>query len=98
MSSASNLSEWVSGTQAAALLGCVPKQVPKLAAKGFITVRRLPGCDPRYLLSDIERLANQATTPANQDTMDSEEFTVPAPGRQGTVVEASRCDQEGGRR
>jgi len=55
---------WGSAVEAARVLACDPKQVPKLAAKGFITVRRLPGCDPRYLISDVERLASQATVPA----------------------------------
>jgi len=53
---------------AARILGCPPKQVPLLAAKGLITVRRLPGCDPRYLLSDVRRLSAQYTTPAKADS------------------------------
>lgn len=53
--------EWVSGTQAGKHLACAPRQLPKLAAKGLITVRRIPGCAPRYLLADVNRLANQAT-------------------------------------
>lgn len=57
--------QWVSGTEAARVLACAPRQVPKLASKGFLTVRRLPGCDPRYLRSDVDRLASQATQPAN---------------------------------
>jgi len=56
--------EYVSGAKAARLLGCPLKQVPNLAAKGFLTVRRLPGCDPRYLLSDVQRLASQYTQTA----------------------------------
>jgi hypothetical protein len=56
---------YVSGVRAARLLGCPPKQVPNLAAKGLLTVRRLPGCDPRYLLSDVQRLASQCTQPAS---------------------------------
>ena len=55
---------WGSAVEAANLLACDAKQVPKLAAKGFITVRRLPGCDPRYLMSDVDRLAKRATVPA----------------------------------
>ena len=64
MSSDDDQSTWGSAVEAARVLACDPKQVPKLAAKGFITVRRLPGCDPRYLMSDVERLASQATVPA----------------------------------
>lgn len=56
---------YVSGVKAARLLGCPLKQVPNLAAKGFLTVRRLPGCDPRYLLSDVQQLASQCTHPAS---------------------------------
>ena len=56
---------YVSGAKAARLLGCPLKQVPNLAAKGFLTVRRLPGCDPRYLLFDVQRLASQCTQPAS---------------------------------
>jgi len=52
---------WVSGKEAAHVLGCPPKQVPRLADRGLLTVRRLPGCDPRYLLADVEHLAAQAT-------------------------------------
>ena len=56
---------YVSGARSARVLGCPPKQVPVLAARGFLTVRHLPGCDPRYLLSDVQRLASQYTQPAS---------------------------------
>jgi hypothetical protein len=64
MPAANDHDVWGSAVEAASLLACDPKQVPKLASKGFITVRRLPGCDPRYLMSDVKRLASQATVPA----------------------------------
>lgn len=53
--------KWVSGVHAGKRLACTPRQLPKLAAKGLITVRRIPGCAPRYLLADVDRLASQAT-------------------------------------
>ena len=56
--------QWTSGAGAARMLGCSPRQVPKLASKGLLTVRRLPGCDARYLLSDVTKLASLATLPA----------------------------------
>lgn len=55
---------YCSAAKAARLLGCPPKQVSILASKGFLTVRRLPGCDPRYLMSDVQRLASEYTRPA----------------------------------
>jgi hypothetical protein len=58
-------SPWLSGTEAARRLGCSPRQVPKLAARGLLTVRHLPGCDPRYLLSDVDQLAAEAIVPAS---------------------------------
>ena len=58
--------DYVSSAKAARLLGCNTKRVPNLAANGFLTVRRLPGCDPRYLLSDVRRLAIEWTVPASR--------------------------------
>ena len=65
MSSESVNEAYISGAKAARLLGCPLKQVPNLAVKGFLTVRRLPGCDPRYLLADVRRLATQCTQAAS---------------------------------
>ena len=65
MTSDSDKPEWVSGAEAGRRLACDPKQVPKLAAKGLLTVRRLPGCAPRYLRCDVDRLASEATVPAS---------------------------------
>ena len=67
--------QWISGTEAARRLGCVPRQVPKLASKGHLTVRRLPGCDPRFLLADVERLAVQATSLAKTAPAEGENLT-----------------------
>jgi hypothetical protein len=65
MSAETTSDDFISAVKAARLLGCPIKQVPSLAAKGLLTVRRLPGCDPRYLLSNVQRLARQCTQPAN---------------------------------
>ena len=70
MSSRSDPREWVSGAEAARRLGCDSKQVPRLAAKRLLTVRRLPGCAPRYLLCDVDRLAAAATLHANAQPED----------------------------
>jgi hypothetical protein len=55
---------WISRVEAAERLGCPANQVPRLAAQGFISTRRLPGCDPKYGLEDIERLCRASTTKA----------------------------------
>ncbi len=55
---------------AAKHLGCSPSAVSRLAQAGHITVRRLPGCDPRYLVSDLERLARESTRPAIREATD----------------------------
>lgn len=87
MSVDSSHQQWISGADAARLLGCAPRQVPKLASKGFLTVRRLPGCDPRYLRSDVDRLACQATQPAS----------VEPPGAEGTADPmATACERVSG--
>jgi|GEM_PF-2993012 len=56
--------EWVSAVEAGRILGCPARKIPQFAKDGLVTVRRLPGCDPRYLLADVERLASQSTEPA----------------------------------
>ncbi len=63
-------SQWVSRATAAKHLGCNPHAVSKLAQAGHVTVRRLPGCDPRYLLSDLERLAQESTRTAIREATD----------------------------
>ena len=52
---------WCSAAEAARMLGCPPKQIPKLAARGLLTVRTLPGCAPRYAREDVVRLADATT-------------------------------------
>ena len=94
---ASSSVTWVSSIEAAGRLGCIPKQVPRLAAKGFITVRRLPGCDPRYLLSDIERLATRATILASCESIHTEVADGPAKARENEFHDGPASGREGGR-
>lgn len=61
-----NRREWESAAAAARLAGTTPEVIRRLAKQGFISVRRLPGCDPRYLMADVERISQQMTTPANR--------------------------------
>jgi hypothetical protein len=51
----------LSAQQESQVLGCTPRQVPRLASKGVLTVHCLFGCDPRYLPADLECLADSAT-------------------------------------
>jgi hypothetical protein len=54
---------WVNASQAARLLGGVGARYIKLLSdKGLIGVRKLPGARVTYDRSDIERLAQEATT------------------------------------
>lgn len=41
--------------------GCTSDEIRNAARLGLVSVRRMPGCDPRYLLSDIERLVKAST-------------------------------------
>jgi hypothetical protein len=59
--------DWCTAVLAAQMLGGIPsRQIPRLAARGLITVRRVPGCPPRYLRSDVERLAVESTVAATR--------------------------------
>jgi hypothetical protein len=55
--------KWIKGNQAAQLLGIGPKALKRLAAARRVTVRHVAGSHPKYLLSDVERLARASTTP-----------------------------------
>lgn len=51
-------SAWLEGREAARLLDVPgPRNVAKLAARGLITKRDLPGVRARYSRADVERLA-----------------------------------------
>lgn len=56
--------EWISFSAAARRLGTHSHAVKKMARAGRLTVLRLPGCWPRVLASDVERLAREAVEPA----------------------------------
>jgi hypothetical protein len=60
---------WVSAVTASRILGCSPNRVRKLGQGAFITVRKIPGCDPRYRLDDVERLASESTTAATAERL-----------------------------
>jgi hypothetical protein len=56
--------EWIGPKQVAEILGLQAKNIPRLAAKGVITTRPLPGVRAIYLKSDVERLAVESIRPA----------------------------------
>lgn len=53
--------DWISGREAARILGIDNHHVPRLAGQGLITTRSIPGCKPRYLRSDVKELAARST-------------------------------------
>ncbi len=57
-------SRFGSAREAARLLGVDEHVVRKLAARGLIGVKQIPGTRPRYDLADCRRLAEASTTPA----------------------------------
>ena len=58
-----NQKEWIYATEAAPILGTDMQAVIRLAKRGLITTRRIPGTKARYLRTDVERLAAEYTTP-----------------------------------
>jgi hypothetical protein len=56
--------EWVTAKTAAKWLACPSSAVRRLARTGHITMRALPSCDPKFLASDVRRLARESTRPA----------------------------------
>jgi hypothetical protein len=58
--------EWGLAVAAARMVGCPPRQIRNLARNGLISVRHIPGCEPRYSLADAERLARQYTRVATR--------------------------------
>jgi hypothetical protein len=56
--------EWISARMAASWLACPTSAVRRLARTGHITMRALPSCDPKFLASDVRRLARESTRPA----------------------------------
>lgn len=56
---------WLGRSEAAAALGVSdPRAVDRLAGKGLIGVRDLPGVRARYSRADVERLARECVRPA----------------------------------
>jgi hypothetical protein len=63
--SVASLNEWVPGPVAAGLLGLKSvKGVRRLAERGFIGVRQVPGGHPRYSRPDTIRVVQESTRPA----------------------------------
>jgi hypothetical protein len=74
--------EWVSAAAAARLAGTTPEVIRRLAKQGFISVRKLPGCDPRYLMTEVERIVQGMTASASRVWPDQ---PAPAPSDPGTA-------------
>jgi hypothetical protein len=59
------LKDWLSGSDAARLIGCAEWHVPQLARLGHLSVKQLPGVGrARYLRADCQRLAGEIVRPA----------------------------------
>jgi hypothetical protein len=61
---------WLNARQAAKLLECEPRQVPKLAALGLIGVRELPGVKARFRRADVEALARDSVKPRTSNIIE----------------------------
>jgi hypothetical protein len=58
-------SDWLPGPDAARILGLgSARTVRRLAERGLITVREIPGSHPRYARRDLVALAEASTRPA----------------------------------
>jgi hypothetical protein len=57
---------WISSSEAARIIGINPRYIPDLARQGKLTQRRVPGISalPRYLRSDVEKIARESIIPA----------------------------------
>lgn len=65
MSEIENVSEeWIGSAEAAQILSIEARKVSELAKRGLLVRRLIPGSLPKYLRSDVERLAREATKPA----------------------------------
>lgn len=57
---------WVEATEAARTFGVNRMTIARWADKGLVSVRSLPFCRRRYLLSDLARLVRGGVTPASR--------------------------------
>jgi hypothetical protein len=100
MPSSASPCRWISAANAARLLGISPRNIPRLADEGYLAVRRLPGCDPRFSLNDAKQLAASSTSAATLGPNSA--ATSPAPPASGLDGHADRTPTtehtEGGRR
>jgi len=56
--------EWLSLSEAGRRLGGSPQTVRRLAQRRQLTLRQIPGCNPRVPASEVEKLATQHTSQA----------------------------------
>jgi hypothetical protein len=63
------LSEWVTAKEGSALLGVSRLILTRLADRRLISRRCVPGCKPRYLRSDIERLSARSIEAASSESV-----------------------------
>jgi hypothetical protein len=59
--------EWISAAQACAILGLPPRDraIYRMIKSRVITCWCLPGCHPRLLRADVERIAQSMIVPAD---------------------------------
>lgn len=62
---------WLSVRAAADRLGIPPHTMRRLVRRGIIRTRRLPGTHPLVCECDVDRLAQDHTTPAPTERQDS---------------------------
>lgn len=59
-------SAWLSGPDAARLLGISARAVRRLAERGQLTALEVPNCHPRYSRDDVEALRDASIRPARR--------------------------------
>jgi len=61
-----SVATWITASAGARIFGDVdPRVVQRLAQRGLIRQRELPGTRSRFSRADIEQLATQSLSPAN---------------------------------
>jgi predicted site-specific integrase-resolvase len=64
--------------QVVAYLGISRKALLQLVEAGRLSERRLPGCRPRYLVSEVKRLAEECTRRKHQRSPTSKRLETTA--------------------
>jgi hypothetical protein len=75
MSIPGDTGEWVTACDGARLAGLTVKNVMKLGRLGAVSVKRIPGCRPRYHKGELEAI--------NQDFTFPRKYTSPAEEQPG---------------